>query len=98
MNDPIPTISKLFGISAMDAYLLLTTPRFQIGAAGSGTTWTRSEVERDLRLSISEDGSDQAATESLIGRLFGLNPTHLGWFVLGVRSMRPDGEVFSRPD
>jgi hypothetical protein len=26
------------GISAMDAYLLLTTPRFHIGVAGGGTT------------------------------------------------------------
>jgi len=38
MTDPIPAMAKLFDIGRMDAYLLLTTPRFHIGVAGGGTT------------------------------------------------------------
>ena len=60
---------------------------------GGGTTWSRMEVERDLRDSIAVDDIDKLETEDLIGQLFKLNVTHIGWHLLGGRAMIQKDDV-----
>jgi hypothetical protein len=97
MPDPIPAMQRAFGLSPMGCYLLLTVPRWHFGAAGGGTTWNRQTVRAELLASLQEDDADQTEVEALIGRLHAINLTHVGWFVLGVKAMRPVGEVIARP-
>jgi hypothetical protein len=98
MPDAVATMIRAFGLTPMDCYLMLVIPRFRVTVAGGATTWRRAEVEADLRAALLEDDSDKVATETLIGKLPLLNLTHCGWFTLGARAARPDGELFVRPD
>jgi hypothetical protein len=84
--NPVPEMARLFNLSRMDAYLLLTRVSFP------DDTWTRHQVETDLRASIVRFPDDKAATEDLIERLTLLNLTHIGWFCHGVRAMLPQPE------
>ena len=61
-----------------DAHLLLTVPRFQIGAAGGGTIWHRQTVQADPRALLAGDDADRAATEALIGQLYRLDRAYVG--------------------
>ena len=97
MENPLPEMAAVFGITETQAWLLLVVPTFDLGVAGSDTTFSRQSVVADLRAAIEEDPSDREAVEDLIIRLTTLNITHIGYYVLGVRSMREHGEVFARP-
>ena len=95
--NPINVMCCQFRLTPMESYLLLVVPRFTVGAVGGATTFRRHEVERDLRDSIADDDTDKTETLALINRLHLLPLTSIGWYVLGVRSMVPTGEIIERP-